>query len=206
MHPQVEKFFKLPLKEKVAAVVLIIILLCAAFYFGLERSKIEEINSLNDKVETLKGDVAKAKKLADNLPALRLEYQALNMELDKALVELPKTSEIPALLTSISGEARGSGLDVLTFKPGTEKPKDFYAELPITIRLGGTFQNTGDFFTKVANLPRIVNITDISVADVKADNKKAVKLTTTCTATTFRFLDKPVDNKNGNKNNTAVKK
>jgi type IV pilus assembly protein PilO len=206
MNPQVEKFFKLSLKEKAAVVVLIIVLICAAFYFSFEKSKIGEINILNEKVENLKKDVASAKKFSDNLSALQKEYQTLNMELEEALVELPKTGEIPSLLTSISGEAKESGLEVLTFKPGAEEPKDFYAELPVTIRLGGTFQNTGDFFAKVANLPRIVNITDISVTDVKADNKKAVRLTTTCTATTFRFLEKAVDNKKDNENNTAVKK
>ncbi|MGE0157449.1 MAG: type 4a pilus biogenesis protein PilO, partial [Geobacter sp.] len=84
---------------------------------------------------------------------------------------------------------KNAGLDFLTFKPKPEAPKDFYAEVPVDIVVYGSYFSVANFYAAVANLPRIVNITNVDFAEVKnANNRMMTKVN--CLATTFRFLDK----------------
>lgn len=128
-------------------------------------------------------------RIANNLPKLKREYQQLQKDLDLALTELPNQKEIPSLLTGITSVGKSAGNDFLLFRPKPEVSKDFYAEVPVDISISGTFHSVANFFTAVGKLPRIVNITDVSFADIKqAGGKTSVKVN--CLATTFRFLDK----------------
>jgi type IV pilus assembly protein PilO len=92
-------------------------------------------------------------------------------------------------LTSISNLGRGAGLEFLLFRPKPEVPKDFYAEVPVDIAVSGTFYNVADFFVGVSKLPRIVNINNVSVSDIKSAGGRTT-LKVNCLATTFRFLEK----------------
>ncbi len=98
-----------------------------------------------------------------NLAAFKREYRHLEQSLEQAMAQLPDKKEIPSLLENISNLGRESGLDVSLFKPGAQKPKDFYAEVPVDIKLVGSFHNLLTFFYSVGNLPRIVNISDLSI-------------------------------------------
>jgi type IV pilus assembly protein PilO len=189
MDPNIEKILKLPTKQKIGILVLIICLEAAALIYFLYLPRHKELSSLRTQLSKLQAEVDEKTRIANNLPKLKKEYDDLTAELTRALTELPNSKEIPSLLTSITSLGKNAGLDFLTFKPKPEVAKDFYAEVPVDIVVHGSYFSVANFFAAVANLPRIVNITNVDFAEVKnANNRMMTKVN--CLATTFRFLDK----------------
>jgi len=189
MDPRVEKILKLPNKQKVALLILIVLLEAVAFFYGLQQPKYKEFKELQAKLSDLQNQIQENKKITDNLPRLKKEYEQLQKELEAALTELPNQKEIPTLLTSITNVGKGAGLDFLTFRPKGEEPKDFYSAVPVDIIVYGTFYNVANFFVAVSKLPRIVNINNVAMSDIRdAGGRTMMKVS--CLATTFRFLEK----------------
>ncbi len=189
MDPNIEKILKLPNKQKIGILVLILCLEAAALVYFLYLPRHKELNTLRTQLTKLQSEVDEKTRIANNLPKLKKEYDDLTVELERALTELPNSKEIPSLLTSITSLGKNAGLDFLTFKPKPEAPKDFYAEVPVDIVVYGSYFSVANFYAAVANLPRIVNITNVDFAEVKnANNRMMTKVN--CLATTFRFLDK----------------
>ncbi len=189
MDPQIEKILKLPTKRKVTLLALALVLEGAALFYGLCQPRLNDLGGLQTNIEELQRQIQENQRIANNLPRYKSEYEQLKKDLDSALTELPNQKEIPSLLTSISNLGRSAGLDFLLFRPRPEVPKDFYAEVPVDIAVSGTFYNVADFFVSVANLPRIVNINNVSFSDIKSGGGRTT-LKVNCLATTFRFLDK----------------
>lgn len=103
---------------------------------------------------------------------------------------LPEKEEIPTLLTGISKAGKDSGLNFVLFQPKPDVEKEFYAEIPVAIKVTGDYHGVATFFESVAELNRIVNIRDIEMTP----DKESGNLTTTCTAVTYKFIeasDKP---------------
>jgi type IV pilus assembly protein PilO len=189
MDPQVEKILKLPTKQKILILVLVIILETAALVWFLYLPKHQELVGLKTELSKLQSEIDEKTRIATNLPRLQKEYDQLNVELAQALTELPNSKEIPSLLTSITALGKNAGLDFLVFRPKAEVAKDFYAEVPVDIVISGSYFSVANFFAAVSNLPRIVNITNVAFSDIKnVNNRMMTKVT--CLATTFRFLDK----------------
>ncbi|MBK5276686.1 MAG: type 4a pilus biogenesis protein PilO [Desulfuromonadales bacterium] len=189
MNPQVEKILKLPTKQKILFLLLVVILEASAMVWFLYLPKHQELTSLKTELAKLQTEIDEKTRIAKNLPRLQKEYDQLNIELAQALTELPNSKEIPSLLTSITTVGKSAGLDFLVFKPRAEVPKDFYAEVPVDITVSGSYFSVANFFAAVANLPRIVNISNVAFSDIKhVNNRMMTKVT--CLATTFRFLDK----------------
>ncbi|BBA70525.1 type 4a pilus biogenesis protein PilO [Geobacter sulfurreducens] len=189
MDARIEKLLKLPNKQKLALLAAILVVEGAALYWGLYAPRQKELTALRGKLEKLQTEVQEKTRIANNLPKLKKEYQQLQKDLENALTELPNQKEIPSLLTGITSVGKGAGLDFLLFRPKGEVPKDFYAEVPVDISVSGSFYGVANFFTAVGNLPRIVNITNVSFTDIKpVGGKTTVKVN--CLATTFRFIEK----------------
>ena len=188
MNPQIEKILKLPTKQKIAILVAVVVIEAAALGWFLVKPKVEEYQSLKAELAKLQAEVDEKTKIANNLPKLQKEYDQLNQELALALTELPNSKEIPSLLTSITSLGKNAGLDFLVFKPKGEIPKDFYAEVPVDITVSGSYYSVANFFAAVANLPRIVNITNVAFSDIKTSGSRTL-MKVVCLATTFRFLD-----------------
>jgi type IV pilus assembly protein PilO len=199
MHPQVEKIVNLPMKQKIAALLLLITALGAGFFFGLEQPKLKVLKEAQGKLDKVRAEVNESRRFANNLPKFKVEFEGLKKDLDNALTELPNSKEIPSLLTSITSAGKSAGLDFLTFRPKNETPREFYAEVPVDIVVAGPFFGIANFFVAVGNLPRIVNISNVVFSDIRNDRgRNLVKVN--CQATTFRFLDKseikgPTDDK-----------
>ena len=189
MDPSVEKILKLPTKQKILILVLVSIVEAAALIWFLYLPKHNELNGLKVEISKLENEINEKTRTANNLPKLKLEYEQLDRELLLALAELPNSKEIPSLLTSITSLGKSAGLDFLTFRPKPEVIKDFYADVPVDIVVSGSYFSVANFFAAVANLPRIVNITNVTFSDIKSVNNRMMTKVT-CLATTFRFLDK----------------
>jgi type IV pilus assembly protein PilO len=189
MDPRIEQILKLPTRQKFALLAIVLVLEAAALFYGLYQPKMNAYAALQTKLEDLQRQIQDNRRIANNLPRYKSEYEQLKKDLDSALTELPNQKEIPSLLTSISSVGKGAGLEFLLFRPKPEVAKDFYAEVPVDIAVSGTFYNVADFFVAVGKLPRIVNINNVSFSDIKSTGGRTT-LKVNCLATTFRFLDK----------------
>jgi len=107
------------------------------------------------------------------------------------LLQLPNKTEVPNLLVDISQTGLGAGLEEKLFQPLGENRKDFYAELPISIRLTGNYHEMGTFASGIAALPRIVTLHDVEIVPAAAVARGGVPgdLTLNVTAKTYRYLD-----------------
>ena len=113
--------------------------------------------------------------------------EAENIFLESAAL-LPKDKEIPKLLKDISALGRNAGLDFLTFKPLADIPKDFYAEIPVTINVRGPYHNMGYFFDQVSKLARIVSVTNVKMSSPKKEGGEML-LNSDCQLVTYRFTN-----------------
>lgn len=188
MDPSIEKVLKLPTRQKVALLILILLVEGFLLYQFLYRPRMNELKGLQDRVADLDRQIEESRRIANNLPKFKAEYEQLKRDLDNALTELPNSKEIPSLLTNISNAGKSAGLEFLLFRPRPEEKKDFYAAVPVDISVSGSFYNVADFFTAVAKLPRIVNINNVTFADIRSSEGRTT-LRVNCLATTFRFLD-----------------
>jgi len=189
MDPRVEKILKLPNKQKIGILAAVLLIEAAALVWFLYIPKYKLLTELRTQQVKLQAEVEEKTRIANNLPKIQKEYAELNLELEKALTELPNSKEIPSLLTSITTTGKNAGLDFLVFRPKPEVKKDFYAEVPVDITVAGSYYSVANFFASVASLPRIVNIANVDFAEVKSVNNRMMTKVT-CLATTFRFLGK----------------
>ncbi|WP_446008755.1 type 4a pilus biogenesis protein PilO [Candidatus Electrothrix sp.] len=180
------KYIPLDQKIKIALPVVVVIALLAGFYFFILSPKIAEIKELETKRVSLQADVDKAKKAADNLEQHEAERAEIEKRFDEISISLPKIKEIPKLLTDISDHGTSSGLDFYSFTPGSETPKEFYAEIPISINVRGPYHNVGYFLDQVSKLERIVTVQNITMGSPKKVEGEML-LSSSCNLLTYRL-------------------
>jgi type IV pilus assembly protein PilO len=171
------------------------ILICAAtfiviiglFVYFLYLPKFEKLNQLNSEYKSLEKKLILAQKRAAKLNKFREEMKTAEVQYKIAMKALPDKKEIPSLLTDITESGKDAGLEFLLFQPESEINKDFYAELPVSIKVIGNYHNVGLFFDKVSRLSRIVNIKDIVITTPREGEGE--ELNTSCTAITYRFIE-----------------
>lgn len=173
-----------PAGPKVGALIIVLLLVIAAGYWFDWSNQVAQIDAEKAKEEHLKTTFVSKKKQALDLPAYRKQLEDIEKQFGALLKQLPGKSEMDALLTDINQAGLGRGLQFELFKPaGQETMRDFYAELPITIRITGSYHDLGAFAADVAKLSRIVTLNDVAVAPTKD------ALALDATAKTFRYLD-----------------
>lgn len=174
-----------PLPVKIAGVALVGALILAAGYWFIIRGEWEEYQVVKAQEQDLKKTYTSKVALAVNLDAYKQQMEEMRQTFGSLLRQLPDTTEVPDLLIDITQAGLGRGLEFVLFKPEKEVPKEFYAELPISIRVRGSYHELANFVSDVAALPRIVTFSDI---DIKSQPKDA-KLLMTAKAKTYRYLD-----------------
>jgi type IV pilus assembly protein PilO len=160
-----------------------LVVLALGWWFGW-RVQMEELDEKRQQEATLKDEWLGKKRQAVNLDEYQKQLAEINRSFGALLKQLPNASEMESLLVDINQAGLGRGLQFDLFKPGTEILKDFYAELPITIKIVGSYHDIGAFTGDIAKLPRIVTLNDIDVAPSKDGG-----LTMQAVAKTFRYLD-----------------
>jgi type IV pilus assembly protein PilO len=182
-----------PLAVRIATVALLFVLITAGGYYFLVWQKqrpvlLEERAKEGQLMESLS---TKARRAA-NLDAYRQQLAEMEKSFGAMLRQLPNKTEVPNLLVDISQTGLAAGLEEKLFQPQGENKKDFYAELPIKIRLTGGYHEMGKFASGIAALPRIVTLHDIEITPVggtKANFTDPSELTFDVTAKTYRYLD-----------------
>jgi type IV pilus assembly protein PilO len=187
MNSLLEKLEALEPKQRWMICGLMALLLAGIGYY-LHSTNAENLDALRVEVDDLQQSVQKHQAIAIRLDDLKARLAALDEALKVAITLLPETREIPELLTQISQLGSNSGLEFRLFKPEPERPADFYAEVPVSLAIQGSFHDLGRFFNHLSQLTRIVNVTDIKIGLAKGSGDTHT-LTTNCLLTTFRFLE-----------------
>ena len=174
-----------PTAPKAAVLIaLFLALLGGGFWFDWS-AQLSQLDAAKQKEETLKTTFMDKKKQAINLETHRQQLKDLEQAFGALLKQLPNKSEMDALLTDINQSGLGRGLEFELFKPeAKENFSEFYAELPITIKVTGKYHDLGAFASDVSLLPRIVTLNDVGVSL----NKDGV-LVLDAIAKTYRYLD-----------------
>lgn len=200
MDPRVEKILKMPLYQRLLMLIAIVAALIGVYVYSSYLPAQEELKKHQKNSEKVLVKLQESRRIANNLPRFKAEYENMKKQLDLALNELPNKSEIPSLLSSIAGLAKDYGLEVVEFKPEKEIPKGFYAEVPVGLKLNGTYHEMALFCEAVSGLARIVNLGNLSLGKATQVDGETV-LTITASATTYRFIEnpQPSSNKKGKK-------
>ena len=170
---------------KIVVLVAILIGIPVAGFFADTQGQIDQLEAGRSEEEKLKGDYLNKKRQAVNLDLHRQQLREIDTQFGALLRQLPNKSQMDALLVDINQAGLGRGLQFELFKPAPqENAKEFYAELPIQVKVVGTYHDMGAFASDVGQLSRIVTLND-----VKIDTSKDGNLTMEATARTFRYLD-----------------
>ena len=187
----------MPVKAVLLLGILLAVLLAGGWFVwkpaldDLDAAQNEEWGA--DKKSGLRGTFEAKLAQAANLSKYKAQLQEAEKKSDVLLKQLPDKSQMDGLLTDINQAGIGRGLEFELFKPGSEKPTDLYAEMPINIRVQGNYHELGAFAADVAKMSRIVTLTEISISSANAKDAKGIapgKLAMDAVAKTFRALDK----------------
>src|SRR5215510_1483881 len=177
-----------PLPVRAGTVALCFVLLSALlFYLVVWKDQKPRLDQAAAEEQELRNTFKTKHSKAVNLAVYQQQLADIERSFGALLRQLPGKTEVPNLLVDISQVGVGAGLEEKLFQPSAEVKKDFYAELPIKIKLTGSYHQMGEFVSGIAALPRIVTLHDITI---KPDTKDAYdQLSFELTAKTFRYLD-----------------
>jgi type IV pilus assembly protein PilO len=177
-----------PFPVRAGAVVLCFVVLAAVlFYFMVWTDQKPILDQKTAEEQDLRNTFKVKHAKAVNLAVYQQQLADIERSFGALLRQLPGRTEVPNLLVDISQVGVGAGLEEKLFQPSPEVKKDFYAELPIKIKLTGSYHQMGEFVSGIAALPRIVTLHEIAI---KPDNRDAYdNLSFELTAKTFRYLD-----------------
>jgi type IV pilus assembly protein PilO len=178
----------LPLPVRAIFLLVLMGLLVLAGYWFLWGPSLEELNSAKDKEVELRNVFLDKKRQAVNLDAYKQQMVEIERTFGALLRQLPDKSQMDGLLTDINQAGLQQGLEFELFKPGQETIAAFYAEMPISIKVTGSYHELGAFATDISKLSRIVTLNDISISPIGRDGKDD-RLSMEAIAKTYRYLD-----------------
>jgi type IV pilus assembly protein PilO len=176
-----------PVARIFAIILVAIAVLGLGYWFDIKDQQVR-LDQVEQKESELKSAFeAKARKAA-NLEAYEQQLEEMRQSFGAMLRQLPNKTEVADLLVDVSQTGLASGLEFDLFKPQAEMPRDFYAELPISIKVRGNYHEFGAFVSGVAALPRIVTIHDIAILPPAKDAPSG-ELSMELTAKTYRYME-----------------
>jgi type IV pilus assembly protein PilO len=206
---------KLSPGKKALIVFCFCLLLGFLYYIYFLQGIISSQVSLRTKLADRESQIAAKEKVAAQIGRYKKEVERLTVDFNTALLKLPNQREIAGLLASVVLSGKEAGVSFLLFEPKPpapavpaataappakpdkkgakskpEEPLPFYDEIPITVKLSGTFHNTVTFLAKAATLSRIVNVEDMTIGEAKPEKDGKIKVITSCTMKTYKFVDR----------------
>lgn len=183
----VDQFERVPQKQRVLVLVLLLALLGVGFYYLVYKPKAAQIKSAKAQLAQLTTEVQNLQAIeAQNLKFKQMIAE-LNGKLDQARQQLPGEREIPILLEQIARFGKEAGVEFISFRPAPEVAKDFYNEVPMALALRGPYHNIGLFLDKISHYPRVISISNLTMGNA-VEKEGYLMLTSTCTATTYRYV------------------
>ncbi len=195
MEKFLEQFAKFPWQQKVGALAGIIMLLCAADYFLVISGQQDELAAMDHdeapigKKQTVRKKLLEKQQQASHLTEYKREVERLKQQVKEAQEQLPTAAEIPKLMRDVAYEGQQSGLVIRRFELSAEQAKGTFSAVPVKMLVDGSFHEVAVFLDRLSKMPRIINVTNISLKAPHLVNKKIV-LSGEYLATTFRFIEK----------------
>lgn len=174
-----------PAPIRAVVLVLMFVAIVALGWYFIWKDALVQLEGKQQEEQTLRTSFVSKKTQAFHYDAYKRRLSEIEKSLASMLRQLPNRSEMDALLTDINQVGVGRGLSFDLFKPGAETPADFYATLPVDIKVVGGYPDIGGFVSDLAKLPRIVTLHDISLAPLK----DGTVLNMTARVQTYRYLD-----------------
>jgi type IV pilus assembly protein PilO len=170
---------------KILVLLLILVGIPVGGFFAINQGQLEELELGQQKEVKLKDEYVNKKKQSINLDLHRQQLREIDTQFGALLKQLPNKSQMDALLVDINQAGLGRGLQFELFRPSAQEiRRDFYAELPINVKVTGNYHDMGAFASDVGQLSRIVTLNDVVIVAGKDGN-----LTMDAVARTFRYLD-----------------
>ncbi len=194
MALDMNSIYKLPTSKKIVILVVILAVVIGLYAYAFFIPQRDELNGLKQQLNNLVRELNESKAIAKDLEKFKKQVEELNLELTKALTQLPNEKEIPEILRNISALGKESKLNFTLFRPKPEEPQQFYAKVPIELVFLGNYHDTGIFFDKVSKLPRIINVVNFNMVRAKEQEKSKgdgdISVRTSCLVNTSRFIEK----------------
>ena len=178
---------RLPLGARLGLLAGVFVLVIGVYWMAIYGGEREALGAKSAQLTKLQSEIAEARAVASNLNSFREQREILRKEFEGALQRLPNDTELPGLLTDISGLGKKSGLEIRAFNPGQKVNRGFYAEVPIQLEFFGSYHELGLFFDRLSRLSRIVNITQLDMS-LESDSGNKPMLKIKGVATTFQFV------------------
>ena len=176
--------------KKLILVLVIVVLIFGGYWYSFYRGKAKTIDRLRGDLSNKQATLNENEAIARNLPRFKEEVEKLNQRLGRVVLELPNSREIPNLLETINNLGAVNGLDVVYIRPQNDIDKGFYAEVPIAIKVKGGYHELGLFLDAVSKLPRIINVSDVSMGNAREDERSGtIILDISALATTYRYVE-----------------
>lgn len=153
----------LPPRQKVALGVIFATLVVVVYFQFFLRSEWAARSEVQAELSRLRTEAEQSKQIAGQKPHLEREIELLEARLQRAVRQLPTEKEIPSLLKRVAGLGQETDLNVALFKPGALVTKEFYAEVPVQLKVIGTYHDLGLLFERLGRLERIVNVADLTI-------------------------------------------
>lgn len=173
-----------PLLPRIALWVAVVIACALVGWWFVWSDQLNALDTLRQEEAKLKDQYRVKIQQAINLEELRRQKEQVNQSVLTMEKQLPSKAEMDALLSDINQAGIGRGLQFELFRPGQVIQRDYYAELPITVRVSGRYHDLGAFTSDIANLPRIVTLNNLNIQTIKNST-----LSLDAVAKTFRYLD-----------------
>ena len=174
-----------PLVPKITALLGVFAALLAAGWWFVWQDQLDALELKRNEETKLKEEFLSKKQQAVNLELHKQQLNEIDRSFGALLKQLPNKAEVESLLVEINQSGMGRGLQFELFKPGAEIVKDFYAELPISVRLTGSYHDFGAFAGDIGRLSRIVTLNNLSITSQQKDGTMVLDAVTK----TFRYLD-----------------
>ncbi|MCK4744322.1 MAG: type 4a pilus biogenesis protein PilO [Sulfuriflexus sp.] len=178
-----------PIAAKALGIAVICLAVLGGGYWFDTKDQLAELERIEQTERKLKAEFKSNARKAANIELYKQQMIDMKQSFGAMLKQLPSQTEVAELLVDISQTGLASGLEFDLFKVDNEVPLDFYAELPIRIRVTGDYHEFGSFVSGVAALPRIVTLHDFSIKDSKENGQLIME----ATAKTYRYIDEETD-------------
>ncbi len=190
MEKFLEQFSKVPLQQKLGALVLFMLAVGGITYLYWISDKLDVMVEHATTIEQQQAELVKLQQQAQHRTQFMREVERLRQRLREAEEQLPKQAEVEKLLRDVAYEAQQSGLQLNRFELQSEQSQGDFSAVPVKMKVRGSYHEIAVFLDRLSKMPRIVNVTDLQMRSPSVENKKIV-LDSEYLATTYRFLEQP---------------
>jgi len=184
----VDSIVRLPRLQKIGMLCGAVLLIFGLYWFLVYRDYSAKLDDRQAVLTKKQQELNEQMVILADLPKFKKETADMKSKRQEALEQLPNEKDIDRLLEDISSLAIESGLEILLFKPEQEVKRNFYAEIPVELKLSGGYHDLALFYDKIANLPRIVNVSDLLIEKPQEVDGRNM-LQASCTAKTYKFIE-----------------